>query len=89
MNNLNASGQVQLNQDSVQSQTLSWLLAQINEVSESEPLIAQLSSLFEIVTLKLGDRISNLYDLSRYQNQEKLDLQNFYIVCQGKIRLLS
>ncbi|GAB4531699.1 MAG: hypothetical protein Tsb0014_15440 [Pleurocapsa sp.] len=89
MNNLNTSGQVQLNQNSAQSQTLPWLLAQISEVSESEPLIAQLSSLFEIVTLKLGDRISNLYDLSRYQNQEKLDLQNFYIVCQGKIRLLS
>ncbi len=68
---------------------LSWLLEQLNPTSEDKKLVYELSREFAIDQFKLGEVISNLSDLSGPQTQREYDVQNFYVVYQGKVRLLS
>ena len=82
------SAQVSIS-DSDSPPVLSWLLEQLNPTSEDKKLVYELSREFEIDQFKLGEVISNLSDLSGHQSQQEYNVQNFYLLCQGKVRLLS
>ena len=68
---------------------LPWLLQDIILTPEKARLVKELSKNFEIYEFQLGDSLITLSDSSANSAQQSQNSQYFYIVCQGKIRLLS
>ena len=68
---------------------LPWLLERLSPVLEDKNLVYELSKEFTISEFELGEGISNLSDLSGHPTQEEFEAQNFYLICQGKVRLLG
>lgn len=89
MNDENLSGNETFPMAKVQSQLLTWLKEQIKIAPGQDILLHELSQIFQIIDFQLGDLISSPSDLSDEQNQEALDSQLLYLVCEGKVRLLS
>ena len=89
MNHSNSSGGVSFPIAEEQSLILPWLREKINIVSGQDQLLYELSQTFQILDFQLGDLISSPLDLSDLQNQGELDSPSLYVICQGKIRLLS
>ena len=89
MNHYNSSGGFSFPIAEEQSFILSWLREKINLVSGQDELLYELSQTFQILDFQLGDPISSLLDLSDPKNQEELNSSFLYVICQGKVRLLS
>jgi ATP-binding cassette subfamily B protein len=67
------------------------LKKQLKEIdSNSDRLLARLSSYLEISEFQLGDLLGNIVSISQNSNHENDRLNVFFtIICQGKVRLLS
>ncbi len=72
-----------------ESPILTWLREQINIAPGQDNLLDELSEIFQIVDFQLGDLISSPSDLSDPQNKEELNSQFLYVICEGRVRLLS
>ncbi|ELS03808.1 ABC-type bacteriocin transporter [Xenococcus sp. PCC 7305] len=89
MSHSNSSGGSSLPIAQEQPSVIPWLREQIKIASGQNEIISELSQIFQIVDFQLGDLISSPWDLSASQNQEDLSSLFLYLVCQGKVRLLS
>ena len=72
-----------------QTPILTWLRERITLASGQDNLLNELSQIFQIVDFQLGDLISSPLDLSEPHSQEASTSQLLYVICEGKIRLLS
>lgn len=89
MNNYNLSGGFSSPIAEAQSVILPWLREKINIVSGQDELLYELSQIFQILDFQLGELISSPLDLSDPQDQGQLNSPSLYVICQGKVRLLS
>jgi ATP-binding cassette, subfamily B, bacterial HlyB/CyaB len=71
------------------SPVLSILLQRFGGDRQTANLISQLSASFEILEFQLGDIIENLANSSDNTVRDEQKTQYFYLICQGKVRLLS
>ncbi|MEG3848578.1 peptidase domain-containing ABC transporter [Microcoleus sp. herbarium19] len=73
-------------------QTVAALQKLLEKIGTEPTLVAKLNTLYEICEFQLGDEITQYQtpDSSNnlVQQQEKSD-RNFYLVCQGRVRLLA
>ncbi|NJO94443.1 MAG: cyclic nucleotide-binding domain-containing protein [Hydrococcus sp. RM1_1_31] len=71
------------------SPVLSVLLQLLGGDRQTANLISQLSVSFELLEFQLGDVIINLSNPPDNTVRDEQKAQYFYLVCQGKVRLLS
>ena len=68
---------------------LSLLLQEIRLAPEKVKLIKKLSQEFVMEEFQLGDSVPISWDVSRNSAQKAPKAQYLYLICQGKVRLLS
>jgi ATP-binding cassette subfamily B protein len=68
---------------------LECLLKQVRLTSEKKALVKDLSCSFEICDYQIGDFISDFPTCSANDSQKEQNSQYFYLICQGRVRLLS
>lgn len=86
MNNAEVEAQSFYSASQGKHPVLPWLLQEKGLVSEKTQLVQELSQEFTIHELKLGDALINLPDSSANSAQNS---DYFYLICRGKIRILS
>ena len=89
MNNSISSDSLQSPIANEQSQILTFLRERINIAPGQESLLNEFSQIFQMVDFHLGDLISSPSDLSKPDSKKELGSQHLYIICQGRVRLLS
>jgi ATP-binding cassette subfamily B protein len=68
---------------------LECLLKQVRLTPQKEALVQDLSRSFEIGEYQIGDCLNDFPDDSANYGQQERNSQYFYLVCQGRVRLLS
>ena len=68
---------------------LSWLLKQGQFTSDKVESIKHLSQQFELLEFQLGDVLMTQSDFTAQSSNQKPDSQYFYLICEGRSRLLS
>ncbi len=71
------------------SLTLKWLLQQVRLTLAKQAIVKDLNRSFEIGEYQIGDCLNDLPADSANYGQQKRNSQYFYLVCQGRVRLLS
>ncbi|MEM8780171.1 MAG: peptidase domain-containing ABC transporter [Cyanobacteria bacterium P01_G01_bin.49] len=61
----------------------------IEAFSETKELGSDLGKAFEILTFQFGDKIAEFPSFSNNKNPNNLPVQDFYFICQGKVRLIG
>ncbi len=89
MNYSNLSGSVPFPIADKQSHIVKWLRAEINVAPGQDNLIDELSQIFQIFDFQPGELISSPLDLAYPQNQKEFNSQLLYVICEGRVRLLS